>query len=455
MTDNAISVVRQNGAAQLKAGAGRAVITPPLGTILFGYAPGRPAKAVGDDLHVTAAALEYGGVRAMILTADVCTCPVRVADAIRGAVSEATGVPVGSILFNTSHTHSGPVTALQDTGWGEGNVNYMYHTLLPKSAEAAEAAVGSLRPALLGIGIAESDVAANRRAITADGRIGLGQCPWGLVDKEMTVLSFKDAETGKILLNMIHYGAHATASGANPEITRDWPGPMKDILERETGGMTLFLAGSNGETGPRCPNGGTTESYEAALELGKRAGLDAVRAWRTIKDWRNEPLAVVNGDVTIPYEPLPPLETARAERDKLVSAEWLKEQKRFSQVREFTHWDSIVTAYESGDVRENYVFPQSIVALGTAALVPFQFEMFLEMTLRLRLYSTFSHTLSMSNTNGSLAYLPSRDQICRGDYEIWQFRFANTYKLVDNADDYMVTENLRLLDRAFEAYRQR
>ena len=94
--------------------------------------------------------------------------------------------------------------------------------------------------------------------------------------------------------------------------------------------------------------------------------------------------------------------------------------------------------------------PQSIIAIGTAVIVPFQFEMFLEMTMRLRLYSKFSYTLSLSNANGSLAYLPSHDQICRGGYEIWQFRFANTYKLVDDADNYMVTENLKLIDKAFE-----
>ena len=77
----------------------------------------------------------------------------------------------------------------------------------------------------------------------------------------------------------------------------------------------------------------------------------------------------------------------------------------------------------------------------------------MEMTLRLRLYSRFTHTLSLSNANGSLAYLPSQDQICRGGYEIWQFRFANTYKMVDDADNYMVTENLRLLDQAYDNLR--
>lgn len=437
----------------LKAGAGRAVITPPLGTILYGYAPGRPARSVGDDLHVIAAALEYGVIKALILSADVCTCPPKLADEIRAAISEKTGVPYGSIIYNTTHTHSGPVTSLKRSGWGVGDTDFMYNNMLPNSVKAAEEAVASLRPALFGVSSTESEVAANRRSITPDGKIGLGQCPWGLLDKEMTVLSFKDAETGKTILNMIHYCAHATASGCNPEISRDWPGPMKDILERESGGVTMFIAGSNGETGPRCPNGGTTQSYDAALELGKRAGLDAVKAWRKIKDWRNAPVAVVNGDVTVPYEALPPKETALAELERLGTEEKLRAEKRFSEVNELVRWESILAEYESGDIKSSYVFPQSIIAIGTAAIVPFQFEMFLEMTLRLRLYSKFTHTLSLSNANGSLAYLPSQDQICRGGYEIWQFRFANTYKLVDNADTHMVTENLRLLDEAFESCR--
>ncbi|MBE6884824.1 MAG: hypothetical protein E7487_09495 [Ruminococcaceae bacterium] len=440
----------KNTALVLKAGVGRVVITPPLGTILYGYAPGRPAEAVGDDLHVIAAAMSYGDTTALVLSADVCTCPPELSDEIRTAIAKETGVPFGNIVFNTTHTHSGPVTSLKRSGWGTADVDFMYNNMLPNSVKAAAAAVKDLRPALFGVATTDSYVASNRRSITPDGKIGLGQCPWGLMDKEMTVLSFKDAETGKIILNMIHYCAHSTASGANPEITRDWPGPMKDILERESGGVTMFIAGSNGETGPRCPNGGTTQSYEAALELGKRAGHDAVTAWRKIKDWRNAPVVVVNGDVTIPYEPLPPKEVAQAEKDRLVSEEYLRSQKRFSEVNEIVRWEDILAEYESGNIKSHYVFPQSIIAVGTAAIVPFQFEMFMEMTLRLRLYSKFTHTLSLSNANGSLAYLPSQDQICRGGYEIWQFRYANTYKLVDDADNYMVTENLKLLDEAFE-----
>ena len=295
---------------KLSVGVGRRVITPELGTILYGYAPGRPAKAVGDDLNVIAAAFRSDTAFSMLICFDVCTCKPELADAIRNAVSQKTGIPFGSIIVNTSHTHSGPVTELRQTGWGDPDLDFMYNIMLPKAVEAADEAVNSMRPALLGVGETESDVAANRREITPDGQIVLGQCPWGLMDRTMTVVSFKDADTDECILNMIHYCAHATASGPNDEITRDWPGPMKDILERETGGITLFLAGSNGETGPRCPNGKTTESYQAAMELGKRAGIDAVRAWRSIKEWRNVPMNVTNGDVVIPYEDLPPYEEA-------------------------------------------------------------------------------------------------------------------------------------------------
>ncbi len=434
----------------LKVGVGRDVITPPIGTILFGYAPGRPAEAVGDDLYATVAAFEYGDTRSIVIAFDVCTCPPIICGVIRSAVEKETGVPYKNIIVNTSHTHSGPNTTEKRTGWGEGNHDFMYNTMLPKAVSAARTAVDSLRPALFGVGVTDSYVAANRREVAPGGEIVLGQCPWGLMDKEMTVMSFKDAESGEMILNMIHYSAHATASGANPEITRDWPGAMKDVVEREVGGVALFLAGSNGETGPCCPNGETTQSYEVAIELGKKAGHDAVRAWRSIKEWRNAPMSVTNGDVRVPYDPLPPKETALAELKRLGSEEKLISEERFREINELVRWEDIIKEYESGDIKSHYVFPQSILAIGNTAIVPFQFEMFIEMTLRLRRYSKFSHTLCLSNSNGSLAYLPSQDQICRGGYEIWQFRYANTYKMVDDADNYMVSENLKILDEAFD-----
>ena len=439
----------------LQVGAARVCITPPLGTPLFGYPVNRPAEAVGDDLDVIAAAVVSGDTKAMLMSADICLCSEDTVNEIKKQITEQTGFPGECVVYNTTHTHSGPDTSGKISGWGESNDSYIQEILIPRSVEAAVNALAALRPVQFGVGTTESNMGINRRTMTPDGTVGLGQNPWGLMDKEMTVLSFRDAQTKQMYLNIVHYGCHGTASGRSIEITRDWPGMMKDVMERETGALTMFLQGSIGEVGPRCPNGDTTQSYTVAKELGYGAGMDAVRAWRSIKHWSNAPVTVACGDVVVPYDPLPSKEDAQAEMDKLGTEEelWAKEE-RF-KLNEFYRWKRIVAEYDKGEPLSNYIFKQCIVSIGDVAIVPFQFEMFLYTPLQLRRYSQFTHTLSLSVTNGNRAYLPSQDQICRGGYEVWQFRYGNTYKLVDNADCHLVTENLKLLDQAYADYTEK
>lgn len=432
---------------QLQLGVAKRCTSPALGTILFGYPKQRPAQAIGDDLTVVAAAFTYGDTKAILISADICLVTEQTALEFRQQISAKTGVPVEAITFCTTHTHSGPDTNVQVSGWGSANMEYLDGILRPQTIQAAIDAVNALRPALMGVASTECIVAANRREISSDGKVGLGQNPWGLVDKELTIVSFKDAETNEVLLNIAHYGSHATASGANDEVTRDWPGGMKDVLERELGGIAMFLAGSIGETGPRCPNGKTTQSYQVAKELGYRAGLDAVSAWRKIKEWRNAPVQVTTGDVVVPYEPLPTKETAEEEIAKLGAFEDMTAY----QQNEYFRWKRILDEYAGGEPKTAWLQKQGILTIGPVAIVPFPFEMFLYTTLQLRQYSNFPYTLSVSCANGNKAYLPSEDQLCRGGYEIWQFRNYNTYKMVDEAATVLVTENLKILNKAYES----
>lgn len=235
-------------------GFGRAVITPQVGTILVGYAPGRPAESVGDDLKVTAIAISSGDSSVLLLAADLGVIAPAIFEDIRSQISQAAEVPAANILYSTTHTHSGP-NVFTHNGWGDPDLSYVANILVPGSVAAAREAMANLRPALLGVGTARSDVAVNRRQFTRAGEIIVGQNPWGLKDPIMTVVSFKEKEGGKSIANLIHYGAHGTAAGCNPEITRDWPGPMVDILERESGAVTAFFNGTIGETGPNLPTG--------------------------------------------------------------------------------------------------------------------------------------------------------------------------------------------------------
>ncbi|MBQ7983740.1 MAG: hypothetical protein IJ302_09220, partial [Clostridia bacterium] len=63
----------------------------------------------------------------------------------------------------------------------------------------------------------------------------------------------------------------------------------------------------------------------------------------------------------------------------------------------------------------------------------------------LRAYSPFRYTLSLSNTNGCNVYLPTEDQIVRGGYEIGCFQYGNVFSMVNNADQHIIDENLRIL----------
>lgn len=444
---------------QLCVGVAKACVTPPLGTILYGYPRKRLATAVGDDLEVIAAALTYGDTKALLLSADICSCSKEMVDRIAAAVEEQTGFPKECMIYNTTHTHSGPTTRLSKSGWGEPDYHFLENILYPQSIKVAVEAVHNLQPAVFGVATTECEVGINRRNITADGKVNLGQNPWGVMDKEMTVMSFKSPDMKNNLLNIVHYGCHGTASGSNFEITRDWPGTMKDVMDRETGTTTMFIQGPIGECGPRCPNGKTAQSYEVARELGYRAGHDALRAWNSIKEWRNVPVTTVCGEVRVPYDALPAKETVLERlasigtEEELLALREAGDEGAPKKLTEYYHLKGILDEYEEG-VKSHYVIPQCILSIGSVAIVPFPFEMFFYTPLQLRRYSKFQHTLSLSNTNDTRAYLPSQDQLCRGGYEVWQFGNFNTYKMVDDADTYLVVENLKLLNENFEKSQQ-
>ena len=82
----------------LNVGVARRCITPPLGTILYGYPLAREAQAVGDDLHVVAAAFACGDVRALLISADICSCSGDFVAVIRNAITEKTGIPTRRVL---------------------------------------------------------------------------------------------------------------------------------------------------------------------------------------------------------------------------------------------------------------------------------------------------------------------------------------------------------------------
>ena len=423
----------------LKAGVAREIITPKLGGLFMGYGSDKGSTAVHDDLTVTSLSLEYGKTRVVLMSATVCLIGNDLCEKLRLQCGEAAGVPASQVIIAATHTHSGPITTDQDV-FGT-DAEYLDEIFIPKCVAAAKASVSEMKSATVGVATTKSLVGINRRQILPDNRVILGQNPWGTYDPEMTVISFR-GEDGKPFANIVHCTAHCTAAGNNTEVTRDWAGVMIDRLEKESGAVTMFFNGMQGDVSPRMANGASVGNMDHAMEVGGLAGIDAVRAYKDIRAWRNEELSVAIGEVKLPHAPLIPLDEAREELAKLEAAPQARFKESMMNVFRLN-----IDLHEKGETGEShFVYNQTLIKIGPIVLIPVPFEASSEISLRMRGYSKFGHTLAMGCTNGSNWYLPSQDQICRGGYEVDRFKWSGARQLTDNADMHLVNENIRLMN---------
>lgn len=424
----------------LLAGVGRAIITPKLGTLLMGYPQLRISDNVLDDLTVTAMALRMDDTRTLVLSITTTVIGNELTDAIRSAVSSATGYGFYEINVCSWQVHSAPPT--QTTwGWGDMDVDYCENILIPGCVAAAQAAIQEIGEVVVGVGTTVSDVGCNRRELTEDGTVILGQNPWGAYDPTMTAIRF--LRNGKPYANIIHYGAHPTAIGATTDITRDWPGIMVDRVESVVGGMTLYLNGAVGDVGPRPGEGVTAHTgIEGMREVGYKAASDAIRACKSIIQFHPVELEVLIEDIKIARKPLPDKETALK---MVIQAEKLRGDCTGPAEANYQYWKSVLDQYEHGFSAAAHKFCQTITCIGDVAIVPFPGEPFAEIVLRLRRHSPIQHTLSTSTSNGSIGYIVTQDALTRGGYEVDSCRSYSPYLLADNIDDVLVAENLRLL----------
>ena len=428
---------------KLLLGVARRIITPPIGTPLAGYAPDVFAKEVNDDLTATVFCFEQDGKRALLASITVLSIATSICDSIRALIEEKFGIPKASVILHTIHNHSGPNTNISH-GWGDTNTEYIETILTPAIHEATAEALSNMKSVTMAITQGESLIGVNRRERMADNSIGLGQNPWGCFDPQMTVISFEDEEN-KPVANLIHYGCHGTAAGKNYEISRDWAGVMIDTLEAQSGAITAFLNGPEGDVGPRLTNGETTglQNIGFAMRLGAVAGQDAVRIYNQPK-YRDVPkMTVASGQTMVPLAPRIPLAQAKEKYEEF------RGHTINIRGRSERHYRMLIESYDNGyEEVEGYPQEQTILRLGDLAIVTTPYELFSELGLRVKKHSPIPYTLLLSNTNGSESYYASESEICRGGYEINMFITHYLQPPVPNADFYFIQQTLENLKKA-------
>ena len=422
-------------------GIGRTVITPPVGTNLYGYRPDVISESVHDDLTATAFCFRQGETAALLISLTVCSIGEPLCGNLREKIAQACGLPRENCIIHAIHTHSGPILN-PTTGWGVPDPAYLEGILIPNTVQAAKLACEGGVPVTMKISQGESLVGINRRELRADNSIALGQNPWGPFDPKMTVISFADTD-GAPLAHLIHYGCHGTAAGMNREISRDWAGVMIDAVERICGGVAAFINGPEGDVGPRLANGLTVgrKHVDDAVEHGGIAARDAAFICRQRGSQTVPALSLSTETIRIPLQPRLPLDTATA-----LMREY-EGQTVNIKAKKYAYYKRVVESYGTDYTEIEYVpIEQTVLRLGDLAIVTCPFELFSEIGMRIAQFSPFPYTLTLSNTNGSRGYFITEDAICRGGYEVGMFITTGIQPYVTNADFHYFSQTVAHLN---------
>jgi hypothetical protein len=285
--------------AELQVGAAMRIITPdPLLPVSGGLGIPRPTKEKRGELTARAIVFRKGEVTVAVVALDSLGFPSVLGDRVRAKVSR---IPPQNILIASTHTHSAPDCYAFPDGKGghTGDLKYMQF-VCDKAAEAIDAALDQLQPALVKIATAE-----------AKGKISYNYYAPDLVDRRMSVIQAVTPH-GKTVATLVNYAIHPEVLGNGVGIlSPDLVGPLCDKIEAQTGGVALFVNGAQGGMitadnrdlnqlrDPLRAYWNDSRTWEECLRIGR---LMADEALRIVKDARpQEDPGLFCGSITVRF----------------------------------------------------------------------------------------------------------------------------------------------------------
>jgi hypothetical protein len=440
----------------------RVVITPPVGTPMIGFAGRGSATGVHDDLTATALVIAgppahppgttkmAGANRLAIIACDLLFLHAEEVRAIREATSRLAGVPADHVAIACSHTHYGPLTE-PDRGEADPKAEAYLANLAHLLAGAVAMASASLAPCRLGYGEGQSRIGVNRRERTAEGQIILGQNPGGPVDPRVAVLRVDRAD-GRPLAVVLNHACHPVSLGSKcTDISADFVGAARRLVEAQTGATCLFLQGAAGNINPLLMGWDWTHLARLGLPL----GAEAVRVyWDANPDDRT-----TDGGIGVARSriPLPPLLPASIEEGRAAVAMLERQRERLREEGDAgaSWWAALrlerarkgLDALEGGEPVPPVAAEATALRLGhSVGMVAVPGEIFTEIGQSVVARSPFQHTLFAGYANGTIGYVPTRAAYAEGGYEV-----THACQVAPDAGERIEDEALSLLRRVHDA----
>jgi hypothetical protein len=419
-------------------GVARRDITPPTGIRAKNWGPADWERSEGAHrpFELTALAVIAADDRPRVLLAVDGTWWRRVADeqGVRGAILSGLGLDPDQLMLSLSHTHAGAVLCAADAHLPGGELIPGYlEALAAAGISAGREALDGAVPGLIEWTSGRCTLAADRE-LDVDGRALVGYNPAGEADDTVTIGRL--SVDGAVRATLVNYACHPTTlAWQNREVSPDYVGAMREIVEAATDAPCLFVQGASGELAPREQYTGevaVADRHGRSLGHAVLAALDSlpapgeeltlervVESGAPLAIWAGRPVSGGEGAaasqtaVELPLRDLPTLDE--------LAEEWKDIDPRSREER-LGRARNLRDGYIDGPTVQHPVWAWR---LGDAVIVGHPGEAYsrLQTTLRARFPETPIVVMNLTNGPG-FVYLPTRDAYDRGAYQAWQTPLA-------------------------------
>jgi hypothetical protein len=395
--------------AGFQGGTARLDITPEGPIWMSGYASRKkPSEGVLQKLWAKGLALDDGrGGRVVIVTTDLIGLPREVSEVAAARIQKQYGLERSAILFNSSHTHTGPIVwpnlhvMLSVTPEDEQNLRSYAQRVTDALVSVAGAAMGDLQPAVLSVGHGSVGFAMNRRQATPKGVI-LGVNPDGPMDHDVPVLRLS-APNGKLIAVLFGYACHnTTLTGEHYQISGDYAGQAEAYFEeKHPGANALFLMLCGGDQNPN-----PRTRIEDVQAHGRALADEVERVLGTQLKPLQAPLRTAFTTIELKFAP----------QDRAT----FEDEAKGTNAHRAKRAQIMLAAYDRGTPVRRIAYPIQAIRFGKGlTLVALGGEVVVDYDLRLkREYGTEKEDLIVAGySNEVMCYIPTKRIIGEGGYE--------------------------------------
>jgi hypothetical protein len=359
---------------------------------------------------------------------------------LRATIMRRTGLDDAALLINMSHTHAGANvnSQLTDKPGGELIQPYIEHLTDQLGAAILEASA-ALAPVWVTYGAGRCALATNRDLWDAAAeRFACGYNPDAAADDTLLVARVT-GEDGEPRATLFNYACHPTTlAWKNRQLSPDYIGAAREVLERAVGVPALFFQGASGELGPRNNYVGDTP---VADRNGRQLGHAAAAAIESLPPpgTRFVYTGIVASGADLGTWEYQPCETEQLRSSERLAARMthveLRRKESLGVVDSLSSTTPDAVQEREKALRRRFLdlalgdstvheMPLWLWRLGDALLVALPNEAYSVFQVELRRRFAGTPLLVLTTTNGTIGYLPPRETYSSGRYQEQQSPYA-------------------------------